>query len=98
MVDSATGRELLPGGEAAVAREMASGPGAPGRGGKRMNRLKKWVWDHRASTRMAYGLQLASRAFTSALSLVWIPLMIGAMGPELYGINYSFQRLITLGG
>jgi O-antigen/teichoic acid export membrane protein len=60
--------------------------------------LKQWLWERRNSTRLAYVLQLATRILTSFMSLVWIRLLVDAMGLEINGAYLAFQKLISLGG
>src|SRR5277367_3854830 len=60
--------------------------------------LKTILWEQRNSARMAYVLQMATRLASSAMGLVWIRLLVGAMGQELNSLYLAFQRIITLGG
>ncbi len=43
-------------------------------------------------------LGLVSRVLTSFFSLIWTPLLLGAMGKELNGLFLNFQGMATLGG
>jgi O-antigen/teichoic acid export membrane protein len=60
--------------------------------------LKRWLREQRASTRLAYALQLCSRVGGSLTNLVWIRLLLGAMGGKLMGKYLVFQSVISLGG
>jgi O-antigen/teichoic acid export membrane protein len=60
--------------------------------------LKRWLREQRTSTRLAYALQLCARISASATSLVWIRLLLGAMGKQLFGNYLLFQNVISLGG
>lgn len=56
-----------------------------------------WLWRQRSSTRLGFMLQLACRVLTSLLALVWIPLLLGAMGDAVYGLFLSYQAVANLG-
>lgn len=60
--------------------------------------LKKWLREQRTSTRLAYAMQLSSRVASSLGNLVWIRLLVGAMGLPLNGVMIAFQKIIVLGG
>jgi O-antigen/teichoic acid export membrane protein len=60
--------------------------------------LTRWLREQRTSTRLAYALQLCSRVCASLSSLVWIRLLVGAMGLPLNGVLIAFQKVIMLGG
>jgi O-antigen/teichoic acid export membrane protein len=62
------------------------------------NRLKRWLREQRTSTRLAYAMQLCSRIGASVANLVWIRLLVGAMGLPLNGVMIAFQKIIVLGG
>src|SRR5687767_14645527 len=42
-------------------------------------------------------LQMVTRTASALLSLLWTPLLIGAMGRTLYGTFLTFQSVATLG-
>jgi len=48
--------------------------------------------------RMAFALQLGFRLAGNALNLIWIRLLVAAMGLELNSLYLAFQRLTSLGG
>ena len=60
--------------------------------------LKATLWEQRNTTRLAYVLQIGTRLLTSVMSLMWIRLLVGAMGVEVNDAYLRFQKLITLGG
>ena len=60
--------------------------------------LKRWMREQRTSTRLAYAMQLSSRVGASLGNLVWIRLLVGAMGLPLNGVMIAFQKIIVLGG
>jgi O-antigen/teichoic acid export membrane protein len=62
------------------------------------NGLKRWLQGQRTSTRLAYALQLGTRICASFMGLIWIRLLVGAMGRPLNGVLLAFQNVITLGG
>lgn len=63
-----------------------------------MKSLKRWFREQRTSTRLAYALQLCARIGASLANLVWIRLLVGAMGLPLNGVMLAFQKIIVLGG
>jgi hypothetical protein len=60
--------------------------------------LRKLLLEQRNSARLAYILHLSTRLVTSAIGLIWIRLLVAAMGRELNSLYLAFQSLITLGG
>lgn len=62
------------------------------------NRLTAWLQGQRTSTRLAYAMQLCSRIGASLMNLIWIRLLVGAMGLPLNGVYIAFQKIIVLGG
>jgi O-antigen/teichoic acid export membrane protein len=62
-----------------------------------MNRLLKWFLTHRASTRVAFVLQIVCRVLFSLCSLLWTPLLLSSMGRSLNGLFLNFQRMASLG-
>src|SRR5271169_1670900 len=60
--------------------------------------LKLWLWEQRDTARLAYVLTLSARVLSSFLGLIWIRLLVGAMGQELNSVYLAFQKLISLGG
>jgi hypothetical protein len=62
------------------------------------NGLKATLWEQRNTTRLAYVLQIGTRLLTSVLSLIWIRLLVGAMGAPLNSLYLAFQKVISLGG
>ncbi len=60
--------------------------------------LRKWLWEQRGSTRLAYALHMGTRLLAAALSLFWIPTLVDAMGKPLNGVYLAFQNVVTLGG
>jgi O-antigen/teichoic acid export membrane protein len=62
------------------------------------NGLKRWLRGQRTSTRLAYALQLGSRICASFMGLIWIRLLLAAMGRPLNGVLLAFQNVVTLGG
>jgi O-antigen/teichoic acid export membrane protein len=61
-------------------------------------KLTRWLREQRTSTRLAYAMQLCSRIGASFANLIWIRLLVGAMGLPLNGVLIAFQNVITLGG
>ena len=60
--------------------------------------LKRWLQEQRASTRLAYALQLGSRICASLAGLIWTRLLVGVMGHPLNGVLLAFQNVTSLGG
>jgi len=60
--------------------------------------LKKWLWKQRASTRVAYLLQLVVRVLGSLMGMVWYRVLAGVMGKPQYGLFLAFQSVISFGG
>ena len=60
--------------------------------------LKQWLWKQRKAARLAYALHMGTRVLSAALSLIWIRLLVGAMGEKLNGVYLAFQNVVTLGG
>jgi O-antigen/teichoic acid export membrane protein len=54
--------------------------------------------DVRSSSRLAFVLHLGSRVLMSLMSLLWIRLLVSAMGLELNGLFLRFQSVAQLGG
>ena len=63
-----------------------------------IKKLKTILWEQRNSARLAYVLHFVTRLATSALNLVWIRLLVGAMGQQLNSLYLAFQSVVTLGG
>src|ERR1700722_15062544 len=63
-----------------------------------IKKLKDILWRQRNSARVAYLLYISTRLLSSAVALVWVRLLVGAMGQELNSLYIAFQKLITLGG
>lgn len=61
-------------------------------------RLNNWLLAHRSSPRLAFLLQIGCRVLTALCSLVWIRLLVKAMGPALNGLLLNFQSITSLGG
>jgi O-antigen/teichoic acid export membrane protein len=61
-------------------------------------RAAQWLKAQRQSTRVSFVLQLACRVLMSVCSLVWTPLLLGAMGKALNGAFLNLQSLGTAGG
>ncbi len=57
-----------------------------------------WLRDIRNSSRLAYLLIMGSRVLSSAMNLLWIRLLLGAMGVPLNGLFLTFQSVAQLGG
>lgn len=57
-----------------------------------------WMTENRTSARLAFILRLLATAVSSAMSLVWAPLLLAPMGDKLYGLFLSFQMIPRLGG
>ncbi len=62
------------------------------------NRLTRWLLAQRSSPRLAFLLQIVCRVLTALCSLLWIRLLLKAMGPALNGLFLNFQSITTLGG
>ncbi len=60
--------------------------------------LKTILWEQRNSARVAYLLHMSTRLLSSAIQLVWVRLLLAAMGQELNSLYIAFQKLISLGG
>src|ERR1700722_10826618 len=63
-----------------------------------IKKLKDILWRQRNSARVAYLLYISTRLLSSAVALVWVRLLVGAMGQQLNSVYIAFQKLITLGG
>jgi len=57
-----------------------------------------WLQRNRTSVRLAFGLGLASRIASVALSLFWSRLLLHTMGDALNGLFIAFQGVARLGG
>ena len=60
--------------------------------------LKQRLWELRSVTRVAYVLQLGTRVASSFMGLLWIRLLVGAMGTDVNGAWLAFQKVMSLGG
>ena len=60
--------------------------------------LRKWLWAQRSSSRQAYALQMGFRVLSSVFGLMWLRLISGAMGKELYSLYLAFQTFFSFGG
>lgn len=60
--------------------------------------LKAWLIANRSSARLALLLRAAIAIANSVLSLLWTPLLLGAMGQSAFGTLSSFQRALGLLG
>jgi O-antigen/teichoic acid export membrane protein len=60
--------------------------------------LKTILWEQRNSGRVAYALHMGTRLANAVLGLVWIRLLVGAMGQQLISLYLAFQNVVTLGG
>jgi O-antigen/teichoic acid export membrane protein len=60
--------------------------------------LTLWLWKQRNSARLAYILTLSTRMLSSFMGLIWIRLLVGAMGQELNSVYLAYQKVISLGG
>src|SRR5215211_3597909 len=59
-----------------------------------------WLWQRRDSARTAFILRVVTMVLGMVLSLYWIRVLTGVLGPELYGLFMSFMavtRVWTLG-
>jgi O-antigen/teichoic acid export membrane protein len=63
-----------------------------------LRRAAQWLQAQRQSTRVSFVLQLTCRLLMSVCSLVWTPLLLGAMGKALNGTFLNLQSLATAGG
>ena len=63
-----------------------------------LNGFKNWLWEKRNVARLAYVLHLGTRVASAGMSLIWIRLLVGAMGEKLNGVYLAFQNVVTLGG
>jgi O-antigen/teichoic acid export membrane protein len=61
-------------------------------------KLLGWLKGNRTSVRMAFGLRIIALGLSAALSFVWTPLLLRAMGDELNGLFVQFQKVLRLGG
>lgn len=57
-----------------------------------------WLKDNRTSARMAVALRIVSMGIGSVLSLLWMRLLLHAMGDPLLGLFQNFQAVTRLGG
>ncbi|HEU6449049.1 MAG TPA: hypothetical protein VFV23_11485 [Verrucomicrobiae bacterium] len=62
-----------------------------------MNNFFQWLDRQRNSTRLSFLLQIICRVASSLLSLLWTPLLLRSMGPNLNGLFLNFQKWTTLG-
>ena len=61
-------------------------------------KLRDWLFKNRTTVRLAFVLRLFSMAASSMASLVWMRLLLRAMGDGPLGLFLSFQPIATLGG
>jgi O-antigen/teichoic acid export membrane protein len=61
-------------------------------------KLRHWLLHHRASTRLAFVTQIGVRVASALVNLLWIRLLVAAMGTSLYGVFTTFQSIAALGG
>lgn len=57
-----------------------------------------WCWQQRNSSRLAYVLTLGTRLLSSLMGLIWIRLLVPAMGQDLNSVYLAYQKVISLGG
>jgi O-antigen/teichoic acid export membrane protein len=57
-----------------------------------------WLKRNRASARMAFALRIVAMGLGSLCSLLWMRLLLHAMGDKLLGLFQNFQALTRLGG
>lgn len=57
-----------------------------------------WLERNRTSARMAFALRIVSMGLGSLLSLLWMRLLLHAMGDPLLGLFQNFQAVTRLGG
>jgi O-antigen/teichoic acid export membrane protein len=57
-----------------------------------------WLKRNRASARMAFVLRIITMGLGSLFSLLWMRLLLHAMGDSLLGLFQNFQALTRLGG
>ncbi len=52
----------------------------------------------RNSSRLGFLLQAGTRIFSSFMALIWIRLLVGAMGQEMNSLFLAFQNVLSFGG
>src|ERR1700751_1535652 len=57
-----------------------------------------WLKRNRTSARMGFALRIVAMALGSLFSLLWMRLLLHAMGDPLMGLFQNFQALTRLGG
>ncbi len=62
------------------------------------SRVTKWLLAQRSATRLTFITQITIRVLSSLCSLIWIPLLLRAMGSTLNGLFLSFQSVASMGG
>jgi O-antigen/teichoic acid export membrane protein len=60
--------------------------------------LRAWLWAQRSASRTAFLLQVSVRILSSVLALMWIRLLVGAMGKPLNSVFLAFQNVFSFGG
>jgi O-antigen/teichoic acid export membrane protein len=60
--------------------------------------ISSWLKRNRTSARMAFLLRMIAMALGSLFSLLWMRLLLRAMGDPLLGLFQNFQALTRLGG
>lgn len=61
-------------------------------------KVHEWLMANRTSVRLAFILRFLSMGVNTLMSLVWTPLLLRAMGKELFGLFFVFQAVPRLGG
>src|SRR5579872_4610159 len=63
-----------------------------------ISRAFLWLRDNRASVRAAFAMRIGAMGISLILGLVFPPMLVRAMGDNLYGLYQSFLDITRLGG
>jgi|GEM_PF-649317 len=60
--------------------------------------LRKWLWDRRSTTRLAFVMQMGKRIANALCGLIWARLLVGAMGLEFNDLFLTLKNVFSFGG
>jgi hypothetical protein len=60
--------------------------------------LRQWLLEQRNASRLALLLQMGTRVLSSFMGMIWIRLLVGAMGQEMNSLFLAFQSVLSFGG
>ena len=65
---------------------------------KPAEKLRAWLVNNRASSRIAFGMRIATLGIGTVLSLFWQWAFVNLMGKHVYGVLLSFQQVTQFAG